>query len=454
MNVSSGELSAADACKHYLLKIEKLNAKLNAYVNWDRDRVLNAARRIDTPPKRTSSPGKLKGVPIAVKDLFDYEGMPTRAGSLATSDLAAASSARVVKKLEDAGAVILGKTQSVEFAFGGWGTNPVMGTPWNPWDLDVHRVPGGSSSGSAVAVASGMAMAALGTDTGGSVRTPASYCGLVGTKTSMGLVSRHGVFPLCPTHDTVGTLTRHVLDAAIMLQVVCGTDPEDPRTQDAPTLDFLSGIDNGVDGLNIAVLPERELAAANTDVRCLYNTALNHLQQAGARFSEFSPPHSLNHYLEHAGKIMSAESYSSLGALVDDDDSPIAPEIRARIIAGKQFSASDHEEMLEARQSEGREFLDAFAGYDALVTPTCSSTAIPVSEVDETAIVTSFGRFVNYLDLCAASVPMGLTPSGLPVGLQIVARKYSDPLALQIARTLEQRVPIEFPPDLDGFIRG
>jgi aspartyl-tRNA(Asn)/glutamyl-tRNA(Gln) amidotransferase subunit A len=381
---------------------------------------------------------QLYSTTVAIKDLFDYAGTPTRAGSLALPHVPAIKSAAAVRRLEAAGAIVLGKTHTVEFAFGGWGTNPVTGTPWNPWDMHVHRVPGGSSSGSAVAVAAGMVVAALGTDTGGSIRTPASYCGIVGVKTSPGVVSQAGVFPLSPTLDTVGVLTRTVRDAAIVLQVISGPDVDDEKTLGVPMIDFMTGIELGLNGLKLGVLPELELIAANGEVRRLYKETLVQIVATGALVREFEPPRTLVEYLRIGGEIMSFEAYANLGRYVDPEDSKVHPVIRNRILKGRDVTPTKYLELIEERRKAKLEFLERFADFDALITPTCVEGAIPVSEVDENRIVTPFGRFVNLLDLSAVSVPMGLTAENLPVGMQIVTNQYDDALALRIARGVEQ----------------
>jgi aspartyl-tRNA(Asn)/glutamyl-tRNA(Gln) amidotransferase subunit A len=424
--------------KCYLDIIERFNPKLNAFVEVFPVAPIslpNNAADLDTTFDESK---QLYSTTVAVKDLFDYAGTPTRAGSLALPPVPAVKTAAAVRRLEAAGAIVLGKTHTVEFAFGGWGTNPVAGTPWNPWDMHIHRVPGGSSSGSAVAVAAGMVVVALGTDTGGSIRTPASYCGIVGIKTSPGVVSKAGVFPLSPTLDTVGVLTRTVRDAAIMLQVISGLDPEDEKTLGVPTIDFMTGIELGLKGLKLGVLPEAELVPANGEVRRLYKETLVQISAAGAVVREFEPPRALVEYLRIGGEIMSFEAYANLGRYVDPENSKVDPVIRNRILKGRDVSAAKYLELIEERRKAKLEFQERFADYDALITPTCIEGAIPVSEVDENRIVTPFGRFVNLLDLTAVSVPMGLTAENLPVGIQIVAKQYDDALALRIARAIEK----------------
>jgi aspartyl-tRNA(Asn)/glutamyl-tRNA(Gln) amidotransferase subunit A len=431
-NVAQGTVSAEEIVEAIRFRARNLDRRLHAFVEW-----VPTGMRCRGSACNNSC-GVLCGVPIAIKDLFDYAGVRTRAGSTVLPDKPARKTATAVRRLEAAGAVILGKTHTVEFAFGGWGTNPVAGTPWNPWDLRTHRVPGGSSSGSAVAVAAGMATAALGTDTGGSIRTPASYCGIVGYKPSPGLVSRTGVFPLSRMHDTVGVLTRNVRDVAIMLSVISGPDPEDELTLNVPAIDFLLEIENGLSGLSIGVLSEYELAPVSEDMRRLYTQTLANMTEAGALPREFEPPRPLVEYLRIAGDIMGAESYAGLARYVDSDDSKVDPAIRARILKGREISANRYRELVGERIQAKREFLDRLDGIDALIMPTCVEGAIPLSSVDENRIVTPYGRFANLLDLAAISVPMGLTTDSLPAGLQIVTRQFDDALALRIARSVER----------------
>jgi aspartyl-tRNA(Asn)/glutamyl-tRNA(Gln) amidotransferase subunit A len=351
---------------------------------------------------------------------------------------AAATSATVVSRLQAAGMVLLGKSHTVEFAFGGWGTNPSLGTPWNPWDLVTHRVPGGSSSGSAVAVAAGLAPCALGTDTGGSIRIPAGLCGLVGIKTSPGLVSRDGVVSLSRTHDTVGLLAHSVEDVAHLLSLLQGFDPNDPATLGVPWLDLLKDLEKGAQGFRIGTLSPEDCGQVSPGVERAYRETREACTALGARLSAVRLPRSFEEYMQRAGDIMSAESYAALADVVDDDQAPIDSVIRSRVRRGRDISARVYLGLLDYRRLAQREWAEALAGTDALLVPTCPFPAIPLTEVDENATPLSrLGRFVNLLDLCAIALPAGLD-NGLPVSVQIVAAKFHEPLALRIARALEQ----------------
>jgi aspartyl-tRNA(Asn)/glutamyl-tRNA(Gln) amidotransferase subunit A len=325
----------------------------------------------------------------------------------------------------------------VEFAFGGWGTNPVLGTPWNPWDLLQHRIPGGSSSGTAVAIAAGLAPCGLGTDTGGSVRIPAALCGLVGLKTSPGVVSRAGVFPLCQTHDTVGPLARSVEDIAQLLLVLQGSDSKDIATKGTSWIDALGDLERGVAGLRLARLRAEDHGELSPGVDAAYTRALQIYTELGATIVAIAMPRPLDEYMRRAGDIMSAESYATLADVVDDEHNSIDPFIRTRIRRGRDIDARQYLELLDYRGQVQAEMAAVFERVDALILPTCPMAAIPVSEVDESATPLSrLGRFVNLLDLCAVAIPAGLE-NGLPVSIQIVAPCFQDALALRIARAFE-----------------
>jgi aspartyl-tRNA(Asn)/glutamyl-tRNA(Gln) amidotransferase subunit A len=425
-HIGSGAVTAEECVAGQFERVTALNPMLHAFVS------------VIDPHGREVPAGPLKGVTIAVKDLFDLKGFPTRAGSRATSSELKQESAPVVQALERAGATVIGKTHTVEFAFGGWGTNPVLGTPWNPWDPNVHRVPGGSSSGSAVAVAAGIATAALGSDTGGSIRTPASFCGIVGVKPSPGLISKEGVFALCAKHDTVGVLTRNVADAATLLNMMALGASDQECTQNSARIDFASEMRGGLPGLRIGVLVEEELAAANVFVRQCFSKQLDLARKLGANIETVPLPKTLMDYLVAAGNIMAFESYRELARYLEGQSNQVSEVISQRILKGKTISEAEHAEDLARRRDAKREFADATRGIDALLMPTCVEAAIPVSEVHEGRVVTPYGRFANYLDLPAMSLPMGLSPEGLPLGLQVVARQNEDAKMFRVAQAIEE----------------
>lgn len=235
LGLAEGRHSSVELAKHFLDRIDRANQALHAYVSVDADSTLRLAEAADARRRAGYGLlGPLDGVPVAIKDLCDIEGQIATAGSQAWRQRRGTTTSTAVARLLAGGMVPLGKLHMVEFAFGGWGTNPVMGTPRNPWDLEHARIPGGSSSGSGVAVAAGLAPAALGSDTGGSVRIPAALNGVTGLKTTRGLISLHGAVPLSGTLDSIGPLTRDVRDALLLTQAMAGADPRDPLTQGVP----------------------------------------------------------------------------------------------------------------------------------------------------------------------------------------------------------------------------
>ncbi len=435
----SGKTTSRELVDAQFERINDIDPFLGSYARIFVDEARAAADASDTLRASGHAAGLLLGVPIAVKDLFHYAGHPTEAGSKALQGVSSTVTATCVRRLEEAGMIVLGKTNTVEFAFGGWGTNHSLGTPRNPWDNKVHRVPGGSSSGSAVAVAAGLAPASLGTDTGGSVRIPAGLCGVIGLKSSVGLVGRGGILPLCPTHDSVGPLTRSVRDAALLMQVLAGADCDDPATDNAPTLDYLTNIERGISGLRIAYLDDEELKETAPAIRVLFDNAVSAMERLGAIIMPLKLPRPLNDYMAQAGTLMSAESYHHLAHYVDLEDSLVHSSIRERVLRGRSISASDYMTLIEARTNAQREVLQVMDRIDAFVAPTCPIPAVALSEVDEDQTpLSAYGRFVNFLDFASLSIPVGLTSCGLPAGIQIVVRRFDDPLALRIGRALER----------------
>ena len=321
---------------------------------------------------------------------------------------------------------------------GGWGTNQHRGTPWNPWDPEIARTPGGSSSGSGVAVAAGFAPWAIGTDTGGSVRLPASWCGLTGLKTTIGRVSTYGILPLAPTLDTPGPMARSVLDAALLYNVMQGPDPLDPRTRGVMPDDPMPEIRRGVRGLRLARMPDAERNGVAAEVLAAYDASLDALARLGAEIVSVELPRRFADFTNLTGRIIGAEGCFLVGHLVDDTTLPIDDAVRPRIASGRGVSARDYLRALSERDEAKREFAAALADVDALLTPTTQTAAIPVDQVDQASTPAHFTRFVNALELCALALPNGFTATGLPLSLQIVCRGYDEATALRIGRAYQE----------------
>jgi aspartyl-tRNA(Asn)/glutamyl-tRNA(Gln) amidotransferase subunit A len=437
--IRAGRLSSETLVAQCLGVIDRFDAQLHAFVEVYRDEALACARALDAMARAGHFLGPLHGLPIAVKDLFEIEGKFITGGSIATPPRLSTVTATAVRRLREAGAIVIGKTHTVEYAFGGWGTNAAMGTPWNPWDLRTHRVPGGSSSGSAVALAAGMCFGAIGTDTGGSVRIPAGLCGLVGLKTTHGLISRHGLLALCPSHDTVGPITRTVEDAALMLDAMAGPDALDAACLGAPAAGATAQLGRGVQGLRAGVLPKQERAGVQADVLQAYDRALDSLAALGVTLVPAVLPEALESYMATAGALMSAEGYANLGALFEQDGLPFDPHVRQRILKGRGTTAGAYLALQRHRHAAQQAMAQAMDFVDVCVFPTNPITAIPVAEVDELATPLSrFGRFVNLLNLCAVAVPVGLSPAqGLPISMQVIGKPGAEALALRLGHAYQ-----------------
>ena len=448
--ISAGRLSPVDLVDALLDRIRLRDPKLHAFVEVYAEDARLAAEAGEKAIRSGHAVGPLHGVPIALKDLIEIEGRVTTGGSLVWRERRSQVTATLARRLIAAGLIVLGKTHTVEFAMGGWGTNQHRGTPWNPWDPAVARTPGGSSSGSGVAVAAGLAPWAIGTDTGGSVRLPASWCGLTGLKTTIGRVSTYGILPLSPTLDTPGPMARSVEDAALLYQVMQGPDPLDPRTRGVMPDDPMPALRRGVRGMRLARLPQSEREGVEDEVLTAYDAALDILARLGAEIVEAELPCHFGDYTELTGRIIGAEGYFLLGDLIDDMSLPIDAAVRPRIAVGKGVSARDYLAALRDREEAKREFAAAFADADALLTPTTQTAAIPLGEVDQASTPAHFTRFVNFLDLCALALPNGFTATGLPISLQVVCRGYDEATALQIGWAYQQATDWHQrrPPDL------
>jgi aspartyl-tRNA(Asn)/glutamyl-tRNA(Gln) amidotransferase subunit A len=376
-------------------------------------------------------------VPIALKDLVEIEGRETKAGSQHCAGRISTYTATLARRAIAAGMIVIGKTHTVEFAMGGWGTNQRLGTPWNPWDLDTHRAPGGSSAGSGVATAARLAPWAIGTDTGGSVRLPSAWCGLTGLKTTLGRISVHGVLPLAASLDTPGPMARSVEDAAHLYTLLKGPDPDDPLTQRPPADNPLHGIDRGVAGLCLGVLDDAERDGAAPDVLAAYDAAIEELAGLGARLKPFSLPEPTMNYGATVGGLIGAEGYALVGALVDDPNLPLDDDVRPRIQLGRDISAATYLALLRQQQADQRAARAALDGVDAWLTPTIETAAPPIAEIDQTKTPARFTRPINWLNWCALSLPNGRTATGLPTALQIACPGYHEATALRIGQAYQ-----------------
>jgi len=435
--IGSKTLSPVDAVDALLGRVAQLEPKLQAFTEVFAAEARLAAEGADRAIRAGHAVGPLHGVPVVLKDLIDLEGRITMGGSAAHRARRAERTATIARRLIAQGMIVLGKTHTVEFAYGGWGTNQHLGTPWNPWDPETQRTPGGSSSGTGVAVAARMAPWGIGTDTGGSVRLPASFCGLTGLKVTVGRVSTWGIVPLSTTLDTPGPLARNVEDTALLYEAIAGPDPLDPTTRgiapDAPW----STLNRGVRGLRLGRMPEAEREGVAADMLAAYDAALDLLARQGAEIVDVALPFRFSDCVAMSG-ITNAEAYFVNGALAEDPASQLGDAVRARILAGATVSAQEYLGTLQRRAAMKVAYAAALEGIDALLTPTTECAAVALSEVDEAHLPSRFTRFGNLLDLCALALPNGFTSAGLPLSLQITCRGYDEAMALRIGQAYQQ----------------
>ena len=406
---------------------------------------LHAFVAVFDPPLGTGD-----GPTFAVKDLIDVAHVPTYGGGRTALDSDPARHAAPVQRLLDAGWRAVGKTHTVELAYGGWGTNRAIGAPWNPWDAKVHRAPGGSSSGSAVAVAAGLCDLALGTDTGGSVRIPAAACGVVGLKPGRGLVALRGVHDLAPSLDTCGTLARSVAMAARGLAIISGADDGDVGRG---PFDAESALTKSVSGARVAALPLHVLGEVEPEVGRLYLEALERLGGAGVKVEIVEPPRPLEAYFEPNGALMAGEGWRVRGAHLSRNRSVMDPWVAKRFEAGRLIDDARLAAAHTRRAADQADFHAWLAAYDGLLCPASPIVAPPLDQVDETVSPLSrLTRAANYLDLPAASLPCGLTSGGMPAALQIMARPADENMLVALAAAFEAVSGWNGKaPDLSGF---
>lgn len=434
--IASGRVSSSDATEAHLARIARADARLHAYIDVYGDEARAAAAQADKDIRAGRSRGPFHGVPIAVKDIIDIEGHVTTGGSASRLDHVAKATATIVRKALDQGMVVLGKTHTVEFACGAWGTNQHMGTPWNPWDRKVARVPGGSSSGSGVAVAARMAPWALGTDTGCSVRQPAAWCGITGLKATIGRLSTYGILPLSPTLDTPGTLARTVRDAAALYNLLQGPDPLDALTQRHPTDDPMPSIDAGVRGLKLARLPAAERDHVQAEVMDAYDQSLEVFAKLGATIVDIALPFRLGDFTDMTS-ITNAEGYLANKATIDDPAAKVDEVVRRRLLGGAKIPAHEYLAAMRLREEVKRKWSRAMDGIDAFLTPSTQTAAFPLAEIDYDAAPVRFARWVNLLDLCAVVVPNGFTRDAMPTSLQVVGRGYEEAMVVRVGHAFQ-----------------
>ena len=439
-----GRITSEQATLAYLERIQALEPRLGAFQHVAAETALATARAMDALLASGTDLGPLMGVPIAVKDIFAVEGMPTTAGSdLDVSDLIGAEGS-FVKALKRAGCVIVGKTKTVEFALGITGISAPKGTPWNPWDAETQRLPGGSSSGSAVAVAAGLCAYAVGSDTGGSVRVPAALCGIFGLKTTFSLWPTDGAFPLARHLDTIGLLTKSASDAAIIFGVLTGT----PAPMPMPLRGLRLGRPDGYFFRDLD--PEVEARTRKT---------LADLEEAGVEIVVIDVPEAAARET-YFPVVLPTCLIAALGRdrfLAERDK--MDPVVAMRAENGLEVKAAEHLRIEEQRVALCNSAAARFHGLDAWVSPTATLVAPPTSDVEDpqrgmqlTLGMTRNSQPANLLGLSAVSLPVQSDNASLPVGFQLMCPAHEDARALSVALAVERVTGMAATPPLDSFL--
>ena len=445
-----GETTPTDLVDATLANIARLEPRIAAFESVCDETAREAAEAANKAIASGHRIGPFHGIPFALKDLVDVEGLRTTGGTRHREDHVAQSSAVIARRLTAAGGILVGKTKTVEVAYGAWGTNQVRGTPWNPWDAETHRMPGGSSSGSGAAVAARMATCAVGTDTGGSVRIPAAACGLAGLKVTEGTLPLDGIVPLSHTLDTPGPIARTVQDAAIMFEVMAGRHPADTDRDLTARTGLFAEVDRGVAGLTLGCLAQGDRDGIDAEVLAHYDDAIARLNRLGAEIVPFTPPVPMEHMKRDVGTIISAEGYFHHGEMYETPSNQVDTDVAPRILYGADIPSKRYIEALVRRRAHKAETLKAMAGLAAFLTPTMPTLPLPISEVVQSGTPAVFTRGINYLGFCAFAQPIALTAAGLPTSLQTAARPGDEATAIRVAAAFERDAPaIGRPPMLD-----
>jgi Asp-tRNA(Asn)/Glu-tRNA(Gln) amidotransferase A subunit family amidase len=434
-----------------LRAIERLDSRLGAFTVVLDEPARAEAEAVDRRLARGDDPGPLAGVPVAIKDHIWVRGAPATNGSLALGDFVPDVDCECVTRLRDAGAVIVGKTNNPEFCYRGTTDNALYGPTRNPWSLD--RTPGGSSGGSAAAVASGMVPLSVGTDGGGSIRIPASFCGIAGHKSTFGLIPKEPGFKGWKTLSVDGPHARTVRDLAVLVQTMSGPSSADDLTWPVPVGDLLGAVDRAdVSGKRVAFSADLGFIPVERDVRDVFGKAIAALGDAGWMLEEAAPPPIPPTPIWNVLAV--AEGYASEGYLLADWESKMTEGTAELLRAGERVSAGEYIDAQHERARYTRAWSEFFSSYDLLLTPMMELTAIPLGLLRPREIA---GRPLDpfYDDWCmfcypanltgqpSASVPIGFGEGGLPVGLQIMGRRFQDAAVLEAAAAVEEALPWE-----------
>jgi aspartyl-tRNA(Asn)/glutamyl-tRNA(Gln) amidotransferase subunit A len=460
--LADGSVTSVAATTAYLARIDAIDPTLNSYVTVDRDGAMARAEAADLARKEGET-GPLLGVPVALKDLIQQEGVRTTCASKMLENFVAPYDAFVTKKLKEAGAVLLGKTNMDEFAMGSSCETSHFGPTKNPWD--IGKIPGGSSGGSAAAVSADLCGAALGSDTGGSIRQPAALCGVVGLKPTYGRVSRFGLVAFASSLDQIGPMTKDVTDAALLMNAIAGHDPMDTTSADIEAIDYTADLDRGVAGLTVGVPKEYFVDGTDPSVAASVRGAIERLEKSGATIREISLPHTK--YGVPAYYVLAPAEASSNLARYDgvkygyraDNPTDLADmynrsrwegfgmEVKRRIMLGTYALSSGYYDAYylkaqKVRTLIAKDFADAFETVDVIATPTSPTGAFGIGEKTDDPLTMYLSDIFtincNLAGIPGLSVPCGFDTAGLPVGLQLLGRNFDEKTLLRVARGVEK----------------
>lgn len=433
------ETSSTEIVEVLLEQIRRTDSKIRAYVTVCGNSATKLAEVGDRQLRSGVDLGPLHGIPVAIKDNFETKGIRTTCGSMLLKDYLPSADCTAVKRLKSAGAIVLGKLNTHEFALGGV-TPPTR----NPWD--INRIPGGSSGGSAAAIASSSAIATIGSDTGGSIRIPASFCGVVGLKPTYGRVSRNGLFPESWSLDHVGPITRRAEDAALMLSIIAGRDDLDPMSSERPVPEYVRVLRNGISGLRIGVPKSYFFDHCDREIRKAVYSAIDVLRTLGCTTDEFEFPHI--HEIMAAHRIIDrCESSAYHERTLAEKPNDFAPDVRLLLEEGLLLPATYYIQAMRFRAMVFPKILNIFKRFDVIVTPTEPMVApkigvskVRFGEVEElvSRAVAQYTAQFNLLGLPALSVPCGFSSNGLPIGLQIIGSAYDESSVLRVGFEYER----------------
>jgi aspartyl-tRNA(Asn)/glutamyl-tRNA(Gln) amidotransferase subunit A len=439
------DVSPCELAEDVLGRIEQLNPVLNAYVYCNPEQVRRQAVQSEEEISQGKYRGPLHGIPVALKDNIWTEEMPTTAGSWILPETLSAADAFIVSRLRGAGAILIGKTNLSEFAYGTETDSPRFGQTRNPWD--ARRIPGGSSGGSAAATAASLCAAAIGTDTGGSVRNPAALCGVVGFKPTFGRISCSGVVPLAPSLDHMGPMARRVLDIAFVLSAIAGHDPKDELSAATPVPDYAAQAQEEIRGLRVGLPVEHFFDDVDPEIESAVREVAAVLSLQGVQIEEVSLPH-LRELEPASTQLLHAEATSihQAAGYFPAHASEYAPAVRERLEDGSRILATDYLRALAVRRLIRKDFSAALAKVDALLVPSVpipaphigrSTARVRGTEVGVRPSLIRLNRPSNLTGLPALSVPCGFTHERLPIGAQLIGRPFEEGVLLRLAFRFE-----------------